>query len=111
MRYYKLLPYLLVLLVAAGCHDDKPDNTTPPDITETTEVKGYGLFNHLPGIWSGPIVSSTSVGNFPEYTADYRPISAAQISAKNRNWHGSCNCIGMTTNADSQDTRMQGDLK
>ncbi len=83
MRYYKLLPYLLVLLVAAGCHDDKPDNTTPPDITETTEVKGYGLFNHLPGIWSGPIVSSTSVGNFPEYTADYRPISAAQISAKN----------------------------
>lgn len=82
----KLLALLAAFVLVTGCkHDKKDDNTDdkPTDITPTTEVKGYGLFNHICGIWTGPVVSSTSIGNFPDYTADYRPISASQVSAKN----------------------------
>lgn len=79
--------WLLLLALFVGlnaCHKDKNNTkTNPGDINESTDVKGYGLFSHINGIWSGPVTSSTSVGNFPEYTADYRPISPAQVSAKN----------------------------
>jgi hypothetical protein len=75
----------LLLTVAACKHDkkDDTDNNNVPPISDTTTVMGYGLLNHINGIWTGPVVSSTSVGNFPDYTADYRPVSASQVSAKN----------------------------
>jgi hypothetical protein len=85
MKFSKVFFFILVLLLSA-CRDKKtnnPDNTTPTEITPSTNVKGYGLFNYINGIWTGSVVSSTSLGNFPDYTADYRPISAAQVSAKN----------------------------
>lgn len=74
-----------LIFAVSACHDDNHNNNTtnPPELTELTEVKGYGLFSHINGIWSGPVVSSTSIGNFSEYTADYRPISPSQVSAKN----------------------------
>lgn len=81
-----LIALLAAFVLLTGCkHDNKDDNTDdkPTDITPTTEVKGYGLFSHICGIWTGLVVSSTSIGNFPDYTADYRPISASQVSAKN----------------------------
>lgn len=81
--FFRVLLFVLVAGLTA-CHKDKSsNNTNPGELTESTDVKGYGLFSHINGIWSGPVVSSTSIGNFPEYTADYRPISAAQVSAKN----------------------------
>ena len=82
-----IVPVLLLLSIAACKEDKKPDNGTPNEkpgeLTESTPVKGYTLFNHINGIWSGSVTSSTAIGNFPEYTADYRPISASQVSAKN----------------------------
>lgn len=76
---------LAILLVCgvAGCKKDKPSANNPPAVTPTTEVKGYGMLSKITGIWRGNVISSTAIGSFPEYTADYRPISASQVSAKN----------------------------
>lgn len=83
----KLSLFAVLFIFISACKHSSDDNNNnngnPPDIDANTDVKGFGLFNHINGIWSGPITSSTSVGNFPEYTADYRPISASQVSAKN----------------------------
>jgi hypothetical protein len=81
-----LLPILAAFtLLLTACKDKKKDGDTekPTDITPTTEVKGYGLLSRVTGIWTGGVTSSTALGNFPDYTADYRPISASQVSAKN----------------------------
>lgn len=87
MKVYEIftsVTLVLTLFILGGCKQDKPPvNNNPTDISESTDVKGYGLFSHINGIWTGPVVSSTVVGNFPDYTADYRPISAMQVSAKN----------------------------
>lgn len=82
---FSAIAIALLLTVAACKHDKKDDidNNNIPPISDTTNVMGYGLLNHINGIWTGPVVSSTSVGNFPDYTADYRPVSASQVSAKN----------------------------
>ena len=48
-----------------------------------TEVIGYSILEKLPGIWNGPVTSPTALGGFPEFIVDFRPISSAQISAKN----------------------------
>ncbi|MCS6818894.1 MAG: hypothetical protein RMJ53_01750 [Chitinophagales bacterium] len=77
---------LLALIAAAGCKDKNNNNNNNipnPPIGPDTEVKGYGLLSRLSGIWSGNIESNTALGNFPDYTVDYRPVSPAQVSAKN----------------------------
>lgn len=84
----KIIAPLLLLLFVAACKEDKPKDTDTPDetpgtINESTSIEGYSLFNHINGIWAGSVSSSTFLGNFAEYTADYRPISASQVSAKN----------------------------
>lgn len=48
-----------------------------------TNVQGYNILGQLPGIWNGPVTSSTALGGYPEWIVDFRPISGAQISAKN----------------------------
>lgn len=83
-RITAVIAFLVFAL--AGCKDkNNNDNPTqnPGDINNSTPVLAYGLLNKICGIWTGPVVSSTSVGNFPDYTADYRPISSAQVAAKN----------------------------
>jgi hypothetical protein len=61
------------------------NDTTPVDmpIGSTTNVMGYSILAKLPGIWNGPVTSSTALGGYPEWIVDFRPISGAQISAKN----------------------------
>ncbi|MDF2437406.1 MAG: hypothetical protein K0Q95_1782 [Bacteroidota bacterium] len=70
------------------CKKDKPEENAPvveePEtINPSTTVRGYGILAHLPGIWNGPVVSSTMLGSYPEWIVDFRPVSAAQVSAKN----------------------------
>lgn len=76
--------FLVALLFIASC---KEKTTTPPDtnppISDTTNVMGYSILNKLPGIWNGPVTSSTALGSYPEWIVDMRPISASQISSKN----------------------------
>ncbi|MFT4602794.1 MAG: hypothetical protein ACI857_002981 [Arenicella sp.] len=54
-----------------------------PPIGPGTEVLGYNIMSQLPGIWNGPVTSSTALAGYPEWIVDFRPISPAQISAKN----------------------------
>ena len=103
----KVLPLLLigiVLLVAScktkGCTDETASNfdpeakkddgsceydTTPivPPIDGSSDVMGYSILAKLPGIWNGPVTSTTPLGSFAEWIVDFRPIAPAQVSAKN----------------------------
>ncbi|MCB9225330.1 MAG: hypothetical protein R2780_00860 [Crocinitomicaceae bacterium] len=58
-------------------------DTIIPPIDQNTDVKGYSIFSKLIGIWDGPVSSPTPLGSFPQWIVDFRPISSAQISAKN----------------------------
>ncbi len=77
--------FLFSLIVLSSCGDSNDPalccNCDP--INETTTIPGYDLLARLPGIWHGPVSSPTPLGSFPEYIVDFRPIAAAQVSAKN----------------------------
>jgi hypothetical protein len=84
MRHLFFLFATVFLFAVSACHEDNKNTTTnPTELNESTPIKGYTLLSKINGIWSGSVNSSTSIGNFPDYTADYRPISASQVSAKN----------------------------
>jgi len=55
----------------------------PTPIDSINEVIGFGILEKVVGIWDGPVNSSTALGSFPLWIVDFRPISAAQVSAKN----------------------------
>lgn len=80
---------LIVAIVATSCKDKKEEDETPPTpnssggIDASTPVSGYAILSRFPGIWNGPVTSSTPLGGFPEWIVDFRPVSAAQVSAKN----------------------------
>jgi hypothetical protein len=86
----QLLLLVFAFFIFSSCkrHKDPEEEVpvTPTDIgaiNSNTNVKGYGILNHLPGIWDGPVTSSTPLGNYPEWIVDFRPVSASQVSAKN----------------------------
>ena len=79
-----LIPALFAtLLFSCGKGNNNNNNTTPPELTESTNVKGYGIFSKINGIWDGSLTSGTSLPNFPSWVVDFRPISASQVSSKN----------------------------
>lgn len=45
-----------------------------------SKVQGFGIMYRLPGIWRGPVYSSTSAGSFDKWFVDLRPVSPTQIS-------------------------------
>jgi hypothetical protein len=89
------LIFSMLLLGIAACKDKQKNdeaakqsgqttiNTTTPAITTNTSVMGYNILSKSLGIWTGPVTSTTPLGNFKEWIVDFRPISASQISAKN----------------------------
>lgn len=88
----KLTLYLLtlfLLIATTSCrHDPKIPPIIPPVdtstyIPDTSTVIGYSILDKLPGIWHGPVTSSTPLGSYQEWIVDFRPISSSQISAKN----------------------------
>jgi hypothetical protein len=80
---------LILSILTASCKDKKDTEETPPPtsgsggIDSSTPVAGYNILSHLPGIWNGPVTSTTALGGYPEWIVDFRPVSAAQVSAKN----------------------------
>jgi len=55
--------------------------TLPSSVdTSENEVLGYGFLKRIPGMWHGPVSTTTPAGNFPEWYVDFRPISAGQVS-------------------------------
>ncbi len=80
--------FLFLTLFLSCRHDPKIPPLVPPldtitNIPDTSNVIGYSILNKLPGIWHGPVTSATPLGSFQEWIVDFRPISSAQISAKN----------------------------
>lgn len=77
---------LAIALVFSSCKRDKGDIIDPPvtdpGLTASTPVYGYGMLNRIKGIWSGPVTSTTSLGGFPDWTVDLRPIAPGHISSK-----------------------------
>jgi hypothetical protein len=78
----------IILFFSASCkHNDDPQdqatvNQVVGPITASTDVMGYGILSHLPGIWNGPVNSTTALGSYPEWIVDFRPVSASQVSSK-----------------------------
>lgn len=89
MKDLMLLLNLVLLITLNSCRHDpaipvlNPPADTTTYIPDTTNIKGYSILSKLPGIWHGPVTSSTALGSYPEWIVDFRPISASQISAKN----------------------------
>jgi len=46
----------------------------------TNDIVGFGILKRLPGLWNGPVTSTTSAGSFDRWYVDFRPVSAAQVS-------------------------------
>jgi len=44
------------------------------------DVIGMSILSRLPGLWNGPVYSSTPAGSFPMWYVDLRPVSPGQIS-------------------------------
>ena len=45
-----------------------------------TDVEGFGILKRLPGLWNGPVTSSTPAGSFAKWYVDFRPVSSGQVS-------------------------------
>jgi hypothetical protein len=80
--------FLAIMITTPGCKckkekENAPEVTDPGTINSSTNVMGYGILSRLPGIWNGPVTSSTMLGSYPEWIVDFRPVSGAQVSAKN----------------------------
>ena len=83
-RYWKreLLLIAAFFVLLASCKKPKDDDG---DITpsQPTGLVGYSILAKLPGIWNGPVTSSTALGGYAEWIVDLRPISENQVSSKN----------------------------
>ncbi|MCX6243617.1 MAG: hypothetical protein NTU98_02835 [Bacteroidetes bacterium] len=68
-----LFIWIGILLLAGSCSQNKTENNTQ-------QVTGFGFFSRIPGLWNGPVSSSTTAGSFDAWYIDFRPISADQVS-------------------------------
>jgi hypothetical protein len=85
-----IISLMITVLCLSSCRHDPEYVTTPPGIddslppiSDTSTIKGFSILEKLPGIWHGPVTSSTPLGSYQEWIVDFRPISSAQVSAKN----------------------------
>lgn len=76
----KIIALVLTLSILMGC---KPDKTNTGNLSDINNTYGFSILEKLKGIWKGGVISTTPIGDFPDWTIDFRPISAAQISSKN----------------------------
>ena len=93
MKVIAPIIFLLSILSIASCKRDKNPEDTTNNIEEpncvgitvdaNSQIMGYSILEKVPGIWNGPVTSSTALGSYPEWIVDFRPISPSQISAKN----------------------------
>ena len=67
--------FIVLSILLLSCEPEQPPVEQFP--------KGYEFLNEVCGIWGGPVCSGTSVGDFPDWQTDFRPISASQVTAKN----------------------------
>ncbi len=75
--YIKLFIFSVILGITFTCKSQQNIITESED---TKTITGFSLFNKLPGIWCGPVKSSTPAGSFDKWFVDLRPVSNNQIS-------------------------------
>jgi hypothetical protein len=83
MKIVKWFTMVFCFLLLYSC---KKKQTPDPPLSNEPNIEntlGFGILSKLNGIWSGPVTSTTALGNFSEWVVDFRPISAGQVSAKN----------------------------
>jgi hypothetical protein len=68
---YAYIVMVAALIIAVGCKQDE---------TASQEVFGMGFLGRIPGLWHGPVSSSTPAGSFDTWYVDFRPVSEAQVS-------------------------------
>ena len=87
-----LASFFTIMMCSPSCKckkdKDDPTDATPVStdigpINSGSTVTGYGILNHLNGIWDGPVTSTTGLGSYPTWIVDMRPVSGAQVCAKN----------------------------
>lgn len=71
IRNFLLLLLGLSMILINSCKHDDPI---------VVSIKGFEFLNKIPGLWHGPVTSTTSAGNFNDWYLDFRPVSATQVS-------------------------------
>ena len=88
MNYKMKTLLLLVISVIFVQFSLKGQNNVPIDKPagarnskkEVKDVLGFGFLIRIPGLWNGPVTSSTPAGSFEKWYVDFRPVSAGQVS-------------------------------
>ena len=61
-----------IVLFNIGCKENKEPGSQ--------NIPGYGFFSRIPGLWHGPVSTSTTAGSFDVWYVDFRPISEGQVA-------------------------------
>lgn len=72
--------FLIIQLPVYAQYSKQEKITETSGIKDSDTVKGYGILKRLPGLWNGPVFSSTPAGSFEKWYVDFRPVSAGQVS-------------------------------
>lgn len=62
----------VILLFIVGCKENKA--------SDSQDILGYGFLNRIPGLWHGPVSTSTATGSFDVWYVDFRPITEGQVA-------------------------------
>jgi hypothetical protein len=68
---FALTMVLTAQILTTSCKHDDPI---------VVSIKGFEFLNKIPGLWHGPVTSTTTAGNFDDWYLDFRPVSATQVS-------------------------------
>jgi len=48
-------------------------------MTDDYGILGFGFLRRIPGLWHGPVTTTTPACNFPDWYVDYKPVSSSQV--------------------------------
>jgi hypothetical protein len=76
-----------VVLPACDNQSDQKKDEPGPDTTQAGTPRkpayyGFEVMTRMLGIWNGSLRTGTSLGNFPEWVVDFRPIDRAMVMGK-----------------------------
>lgn len=74
---FRVIFLLSAVVLSARCGQVK---TSQPVTKLPDQVLGFGILARLPGLWSGPVTSTTPAGNFDRWYVDFRPLSVGEVS-------------------------------
>ncbi len=64
--------FCIMLLITSTGGGQSPDRAN--------QVLGLGFLQRIPGLWNGPVSSTTPAGSYPVWYVDFRPVSPGQVS-------------------------------